>query len=250
MSNQPSIERHSSIVPIWVPVLIGNLIPLYGALFLQWDIFSIFFIYWMENIVIGIYTALKMAGTGASIFIKGNIFNKIGATFGTTFFIGFFTVHYGMFCMGHLSFLKDFFYSGTYEGSVFGVMDMINFTQHVAIGGMFWGIIAIIISEGIKAIQSLNEERDLSPDVVTAIKLKNPDLNSEFIRKAPSMQSIMFQPYGRIIILHITIIFGGMLVQTLGDPLWGLGLLIALKITYDFGIIDPIKRIKNAKKND
>lgn len=45
-----SIQRSPSIIPLWVPVLIGKLIPLYGALFLQWDTFSIFLLYWILHI--------------------------------------------------------------------------------------------------------------------------------------------------------------------------------------------------------
>lgn len=54
----------------------------------------------------------------------------------------------------------------------------------------------------------------------------------------------MAAPYGRIIFLHITILFGGMLVQFLGNPIWALIMLIVLKIGYDVGKLDPIKKWK------
>lgn len=46
-------------------------------------------------------------------------------------------------------------------------------------------------------------------------------------------QLLMMQPYGRIVVLYLTIIFGGMLMMSLKSPVWGLLLLVALKITLD-----------------
>jgi hypothetical protein len=43
----------------------------------------------------------------------------------------------------------------------------------------------------------------------------------------------MFQPYGRVVILHITIIIGGFLSVFLGSPLVALLFLIILKIVID-----------------
>ena len=43
----------------------------------------------------------------------------------------------------------------------------------------------------------------------------------------------MFQPYGRIFVLHITIIIGGGLMMLLGSPMIGLLILVLLKIGLD-----------------
>ena len=43
----------------------------------------------------------------------------------------------------------------------------------------------------------------------------------------------MMPPYGRIILMHVTIIFGGWLVLALGAPVMALVLLIVLKIISD-----------------
>ena len=37
-----------------------NLIPIAGVLWLDWDLASIIILYWLENLVIGFYTLLKM----------------------------------------------------------------------------------------------------------------------------------------------------------------------------------------------
>ncbi len=46
----------------------------------------------------------------------------------------------------------------------------------------------------------------------------------------------MMRPYGRIIVLHIAIIFGGFLTMALGDPTWMLVILILLKTLVDLAM--------------
>lgn len=53
----------------------------------------------------------------------------------------------------------------------------------------------------------------------------------EFRRSTPEKQ--MMAPYGRIILMHLTIIFGGWLILALGTPVLALVLLIVLKILSD-----------------
>jgi hypothetical protein len=43
----------------------------------------------------------------------------------------------------------------------------------------------------------------------------------------------MAQPYGRVVILHLTILLGGFMVMALGSPMIGLILLITLKTFVD-----------------
>lgn len=42
-------------------LVIANLLPLAGALFWNWELFEIVFLYWFESAIIGFYTILKMA---------------------------------------------------------------------------------------------------------------------------------------------------------------------------------------------
>ena len=49
-------------LPITVLFLIAvNLIPLFGVLFFGWSLFSIMFLYWIENGIIGFFNILKIA---------------------------------------------------------------------------------------------------------------------------------------------------------------------------------------------
>ena len=255
MNDKDTIERNPSLIPMWLPVLIGNLIPLYGALFLNWDIFTIFFLYWVENVVIGVYTALKMFGIGLSVFLTNGVFIKISALISTTFFIGFFSVHYGMFTMGHFSILGSIFYEGPLDPPFFGVVETYDFIRQIMNRPLFWGIMAIVISEGIKAIRdvqkpsTLENKRagkhypaDLPAETVAFLKEKAGNIKPKDLDRISRLPEVMTAPYGRIIVLHIALLFGGFLTEALSAPIWGLGLLIILKITYDLGVLNPIKK--------
>jgi hypothetical protein len=51
--------------------------------------------------------------------------------------------------------------------------------------------------------------------------------------KNTTLNQLMGQPYGRVVILHVTIIIGGFLVALFGSPVVGLIMLIALKTFID-----------------
>lgn len=75
-----------------------NAIPLAGVTFWGWSAFELIFLYWLENVVIGVRTALMM--------LLSVRFNGVIATLGTT---AFFTVHYGIFCLVHGMFVMSMF---------------------------------------------------------------------------------------------------------------------------------------------
>jgi hypothetical protein len=51
--------------------------------------------------------------------------------------------------------------------------------------------------------------------------------------KKAGFKDLMGSPYSRIVVLHITIIFGGFLLMALGSPLVGLIFFLILKIGFD-----------------
>ena len=55
----------------------------------------------------------------------------------------------------------------------------------------------------------------------------------EYRRTSASTQ--MFAPYGRLAVLHITIIFGGMAIAFTGAPAAAVAILVVLKTAMDVG---------------
>ena len=178
-----------------VSILIAvNLVPLIGVLFLKWSIGSIMFIYWSENIVIGIYNALKMAqarGEGRpEKSADGSM--EMPSRWGM---ITFFLVHYGFFTFGHGAFVLVIFKK-----------------SNPSIGVVFPIFILLFISHGISY-------------------WKNFLKGGEY--KRVSCQKLFSQPYTRIFIMHITIIAAGFSIQEMGSPLPALALMIILKTGID-----------------
>jgi len=94
--------------PIYISVtslILANLVPLIGVLFFNWDLFLIFFIYWLESGIVGFYNLFKMWNISGE---KGKV-GIIPRTFNRLFTICFFMVHYGIFMFAHLTFVYSLF---------------------------------------------------------------------------------------------------------------------------------------------
>jgi len=48
-----------------------------------------------------------------------------------------------------------------------------------------------------------------------------------------SLQQLMAQPYARVVVLHVAVLFGGWVILALGSPVGALIILIALKTSLD-----------------
>jgi hypothetical protein len=78
----------------------------------------------------------------------------------------------------------------------------------------------------------------------------------------PALPNLMFAPYGRIVVLHVTIIVSGILVGMLQQPVVGALLLVALKLIFDVASVSkpsarkgrslllPIPRLINSRGDD
>ncbi|MDP2357506.1 MAG: DUF6498-containing protein [Beijerinckiaceae bacterium] len=82
----------------FIMALAFNLVPLAGVAFWGWSAFELIFLYWLENVVIGVRTLAMM-------LLSARFWGVLPAlTVGA-----FFTVHYGIFCLVHGVFVLAFF---------------------------------------------------------------------------------------------------------------------------------------------
>lgn len=195
--------------------LIGvNIVPLLGVIFYDWNLFSIMFLYWFENGIIGVFNVLKIARASkpssgeTRMAINGRPSNLSGAAF----YVPFFIMHYGIFWVVHGVFVIVLF--GVFGGRFGGVgpPEIMGGFRGFEPGGVAIAALSLFLSHGVSFYVNFlgNEEyRNVSPD------------------------EQMFQPYGRVIALHVTILGGGFLAGYLGTPLASLVLLIVLKTAID-----------------
>ena len=185
--------------PSVIALILANLVPVGGVLFFGWEVFPLMFLFWSENVIVGVFNVLKMVFAGGG--------GKVGQA--TKFFlIPFFCVHYGMFTFVHGIFIIAMF-GGELHGNFPNVNTFWNAMQEYHLG---WAVLGLIISRGISFATNFIG-------------------NGEYKNVVAPM--LMAQPYGRIIVLHIAIIGGGFLVMALHSPLLGLLLLVVLKTLLD-----------------
>jgi hypothetical protein len=178
------------ILPL-LGILIVNAIPLIGVLWFGWSVFEVLFLYWFENVAIGISHALRMEISTRT--------NKVAGGRSTT---TFFMLHYGLFTFVHGVFVVTFF------GVIAG-----GFSE---VGQGFLGPVLAIM--GWQAVFL----------AIDAIRTKG------FHGRTPD--DLMFEPYPRVLALHITVLAGGWLIDGMGSPVWALAILVGIKTAFDLGI--------------
>jgi hypothetical protein len=215
----------------------ANLIPLVGVVFFGWSLLTILVLYWVENGIVGFWNIPKIllarGGLGQDVadapvttLQVRALGRPLGGGAGRFALVGFFLVHYGIFWLVHglFVFLLPEFAAGTGGRFLPGCGEPDPFGNLQACDGPFgalvWSNIAIagvalFISHG-------------------ASFLLNYVGRGEYLRMSPLRQ--LMAPYGRVVILHLTIIFGAFVVAALGAPIGALLILVGLKTAFDLGL--------------
>ena len=94
-----------------ISLIIVNLVAIFGVLFLNWSLFLVLLLYWMESFVIGFFTVIKILISPTlqenSITLQRYSITqkRILRVILKIIFIPFFMLHYGGFMIGHLIFV-------------------------------------------------------------------------------------------------------------------------------------------------
>jgi hypothetical protein len=195
------MKLRKSKPPSVIALIAVNLYPVFGVLFWGWDVFPIMFLFWSENIMIGFYNILKM------IICQPK---EPTSWFEKAFMVPFFTIHYGGFTAGHGIFVITMFGQGILEGAEGPKFDALM--EALGQYRIFLAMFIMFLSHGFSFITNYLGK-------------------GEF--RNTSLSTLMMRPYGRVVILHITLIFGGFLVMSLNSPAMGLIFFIVLKIIMD-----------------
>lgn len=176
-----------------------NLVPLVGVLFWDWDFATILIAYWLENGVIGLLNIPK-------IMLAARDNSTVGAIMA-----GFFALHYGGFWIGHGFFV--FFIVGFASRGLFGFLSGFDPLGNASRDPQILLIaLLLLLSHGTSFLINYVGRR-------------------EYLNTTPYRQ--MFQPYGRLVILHVTIIFGAFAVIALGQPAVLVAILVIFKTAAD-----------------
>lgn len=194
-TNPPAQVTPQSLPLASMLVLIAaNLAPLVGVLYGGWKLDEVLMLYWAESAVVGIFTLLKMAVVG-----------RWWTLFSGLFFIG----HFGGFMAVHLLFIYGLFVRGSNVwGAEPGAIEVLTtlFTP------LWPALLVLFLSHGVSFALNFVGQHEYQRTTVT---------------------KLMSAPYGRIVVMQFTLIFGGWVVMLLKDPLPALVLLIVLKVAAD-----------------
>ena len=193
-----------------VALIVANLIPLFGVLFLGWSVWNILVIYWLENGIAGVINVLKMStatgeeapGSGMTFIVNGQpstSMTKAGL-------IPFFVVHYGIFWFVHGIFVL------TLPAFLSLTSDV---PMELTLGPVLFAAIGLAISHGLSFWWNFLH-------------------GGEYRRVTPT--GLMFAPYRRLVALHLTIIFGAMAAMFTGAPAAAVAILVAIKTAIDVGL--------------
>jgi hypothetical protein len=202
--------------PAAVALVAANLVPALGVLLWDWHILPLMLLFWLENLVIGLFAVARILLARGEGNGSGEPVPALLAFAGRLFVAAFFTVHYGFFCAGHGFFILTLF-GGDQPGAnrVQDLPDVPRFVlDFVLRDGLIWAVLALVASHGVSFFIHYLKPRAY---------------------EAAQADELMFEPYKRIVVLHVVIIASGFAAAALGASVAPLLLLIGLKTVVDLG---------------
>jgi hypothetical protein len=190
----------------WVSLAV-DLAPVWAVFVFGWTATPLVALYWLENIVIGAFTILRMIGTALSSVVSLAM---------ALLTVPFFFFHYGMFCFVHGIFVRAC--AGGEGGGEFEPVSLIQWALGTA--PEMVGFVAAIA--GVSLLYYVFDFLGRGE-----YKTSNPQVE-------------MFSPYGRIVTLHVAILLGAGVAFSLNEPLAGVLLLIFIRVV--FGIVMTVMR--------
>jgi hypothetical protein len=205
-------------------LILANLVPLAGVLWFGWSVRTVLIVYWLENGVIGAINVRKIlraegsdpirpktvvAPDGRRIRLPATAPSAIRPRLQRVAAVPFFVVHYGLFWLVHGIFVLTLpLFSTAAAGEEAATGSAPEPGQILVV------LILLAISHGL------------------SFRL-NFIGRGEYLRVSPAQQAMA--PYGRLVILHVTIIVGGMAVAITGAFAAAIAVLVLLKTAMDLG---------------
>jgi Family of unknown function (DUF6498) len=214
--------------PSRILILISNLIPLAGVYWWGWDVFQILLLYWMQTVLLVVWTLLHISKLPADklgdITVNGlkrpATHRDLVLMFGGVGLI---------FCGAHLLFLWVIF-SGEWSTRVHGP---VSFWQQMVVANGAWVALLMNILAG--AVSYV-----LTPPWSTFLRWVGPRIGlAEMAHADGDLGGIIGPMLGRVVLMQVAIIFGGMFAARFGS-MAPLLILIGLKTLADLSGNVPV----------
>jgi len=172
---------------------LANLIPVVGVVLWDWDVFFLLLLFWCENVIIGFFGVAKIAMSGGDPFMPL-----------------FFCFHYGFFMFGHVMVLFSLF--GNSAKAAGAITEPGQLGMLFVLPAYWVPLLALFVSHGWSFVNNFvltDERQSLNP------------------------KQAMAAPYKRMLVTHIMLIAGGLVLTETDEPVYGLILLLSMKISLD-----------------
>jgi hypothetical protein len=215
------IIRHKSAIVL----IVANMIPLFGLFFAGWNAFDMVFLYWLENVIIGFFNVCKMLTYGLIAtpdFKTGEpgkraltATERLQVLLAMVLLSAFFCFHYGIFTFVHGVFVVSFMQFGQVVGggAPQSGFDIVPYAMQRVRGDLLIPFLSLFASHGFSFVYNFLYKREYTR--VTAM-------------------GIMAAPYGRVLVMHFTVLIGGIISMFL--PVFMAVLLVVMKTGIDLGL--------------
>jgi len=180
--------------PTTLVLIIANLVPVAGSVFLDWKLSDVMLLYWAESAVIGFFNICKII-----------VIDRWAALFAGPFF----TAHFGGFMAVHFLFIYTIFIEGVDTQETSGG----DLAEVALLFSSLWpALAALFLSHAYSFYANFLARREY---------------------QGRTVKDQMSEPYSRIIFMQVVLIFGGGLTMMLGSPVPVLLIMIAFKVFFD-----------------
>ncbi|HET7197111.1 MAG TPA: DUF6498-containing protein, partial [Burkholderiales bacterium] len=159
-----------------------------------WRLDQVMVLFWAESAIVALYTLAKMAVVGRWLAIPAGVL-----------FVG----HFGAFMAIHFLFIYEIFVRGVHAS---GREPPLREALAGVFGPLWPALAALFLSHGIS-------------------------FAVDFVRRGEhreaTLRALMAAPYSRVVLMQLTLIFGGALALALDDTRPALALLVLMKVAAD-----------------
>lgn len=177
-------------------ILLLNLIPVGGVLWLGWDAGQILVLYWIENVVVGLLAVVRiLTARGRSAAPQDE------KAWGRARLGCFFVMHYGLFTLVH------------------GVFTLVLAAELMGGGGALW--------RGAFGHEAFHWAVLTMAGLQLAMMVRDWWMSGLWRRSSPAEE--MFRPYGRVVVLHVSVLAIAWGLSALSAPVWAVLILCLMK---------------------
>jgi hypothetical protein len=172
-----------------ISLIAANVITIALAILGNWDLATVMFIYWAQSIIIGVFTVISLLGVDTKALgadLQKPVLERGGTEIIAPWFVGFYKCCIaGFFCL-HYGLFHWVYYAFIVESGIFGT---VNFSDP----GIWFSCGLFFVNH----LYSFMTFRNTGPKGAM-------DINEHF-----------FTPYRRIVPMHLTILFGSIVILAL-----------------------------------